>query len=106
MATMIKKIYTIKNNRIRSVKSRCSRFGWIKVNENTFAKDGCVLNFYLQKDNSLSVLTEMVHPLSGHTKLLRRKVSMSLLNKILKYPREHTDKAVHIEVCKESSYEN
>lgn len=55
--------------------------------------DSARINIYLTK---MTVSTSLTHPRQGKTQLYRRNVDMTLLSRIFKNPRIHTDRGYQV----------
>ena len=71
-------------------------YGWVRLPSRdidfSFTRKGTRINIWYAKNGTFTVGTALEHPRQGKTQLFRRNVSPKLLERILDYPRVHTNK--------------
>ena len=85
-------------DKLEKIKSYAQSNNWEYIGKQTtppmlsFKKKGMRINIYYTQ---MTVVTALDHPQAGKRQLVRRRVSMTLLNKIFMNPRIHTGRGYY-----------
>lgn len=86
---------------VKNIIAVAVKFGWKQIAHQTdismisFQRDDSRINIYYSRPWRMTVATTITHPTWGRQQLFRKNIKMPELEKILRYPRNHTGKGYY-----------
>lgn len=86
---------------VKDIRNIASSWGWVEIDhqENigmiSFSKNQNRINVYYSRPWRMTVATVINHPTVGRQQLFRKYIKMAELDRIFRYPRQHTGKGYY-----------